>query len=285
MSDSEDQSRPEGEQINLDKAEGVILEAYIENTILASCPFLHIVFESDYRLAFTPTPEYYLTYLTAKWVPAEMNESTGTSKRWHYELECNPTSVYEWVTEPIEKASDLARAMNIELAEGSDDLEFPIVLKNQLAGNLLNDLQFYMFEESYKTQSLGDVPILYAGSETLTCIKLSSIMSAQSLQLKFSGETTGANLITRQDSELLYAATCARNAKPWKGHDYIRRILGMQFKVETGVPATFLQPYTIKLDDRSDFDTGLTLLCSYSKVDLMEKNAFVHVFSYLKEVE
>ena len=275
----------EGRQINLDEGEGTILEGYAIDDIYSPCSYITLTFECSQKLTFGADVNYYLTYCNIDWVPMSFSEKTGTNKMWHYEMCCCPKAVFKLITKPCKNTQELARALDLNLSNLSDNLELPCPIINQRAGNVIHDERFYSLEKAYRKNQLGEAAFIYASTKELFTSSWKKICSQTAIQLKFPSGTEGTNLPIYQDYQFDSLFTTANGPDIWKQKDYIGKMIGTQFKIETTVPAFFLNLYTIKFEDIPEFDTGLPFLCIYSKRDLVEVNAFTNYFANIKYVK
>ena len=61
-------------------------------------------------------------------------------------------------------------------------------------------------------------------------------------------------------------------------------MIGRKFTIETAVPASFLNVYTMKFEDIPEFDTDVSYLCAYSQINVMKANSYIHQFAEIKGV-
>jgi hypothetical protein len=268
-----------GCQINLDNGEGRIIAGYVVDDIRAISSYLDITFESPKKLLFGADNHYYFTYLKIDWVPVSFDENTGLNKTWHYSIRALPKPLYEYITKPCKNTSELARALKLNLSELSVNLDLPCPIINQYAGNIIQANRFYSLEKAYNDRQLNKAVFIYLNSRELYSATWRSLTSQTAVALTFPEGTEGTNLITYQDYQFENVFNTAHGCNVWKQKDYLGKMLGTQFKVNTTVPAVCLNTYTIKSEEIPDFDTGLSFLCTYSKRDIMEVNAFTHCFT------
>lgn len=271
-----------GCQINLDNGEGIILDGYVVDDIYAMSSYLNIIFETPKKLLFGADSDYYFTYMNIDWVPDTLDESTGVNAAWHYELNCCPRPVFSMITKPAKNAQELARNLGLNLTKLSSNVDIPCPIINQYAGNVIQENRLYSLEKAYIDRDLSKANYLYINSKAMYASTWKSMTSQTAVTLKFPENTEGGNLITYQDYQFQSVYACANGPYVWKQNDYIGKMIGTQFKVETSVPAVFLNVYTIKSEKIPEFDTGLPFLCTYSKRSIVETNAFVHCFSNIK---
>ena len=271
-----------GCQINLDNGEGRILDGYVIDDIFAISSYLAITFECKDKLLFGADNGYYFTYMKIDWVPLTLNECTGLNGTWHYDLTCVPSCVFELLKKPAKNTGELASALKLNLSSVSSSLELPCSIVNQYAGNVILDSRLFSFEQAYNDRDFSNAIYIYVSSKELFSTTWKSLTSQTALTLTFPKGTEGSNLVTYQDYQFDSIYTTASGAQVWKQKDYIGKLLGTQFKVETTIPAVCFNVYTIKLEDIPEFDTGLPFLCTYSKRNIMETNAFIHYFTNIK---
>ncbi len=278
-------SSGKGCQINLDNGEGTILSGYVEDSIRAVSSFLYIKFETPKKCIFGADFEYYFTFMNIDWVPLTTDESTGSNKTWHYELTCCPKPIFTLITKPSKNTQELARNMKVNLSSLSTNLDIPCPIINQYAGNVLQMNRLYSLEQAYNKRNLGEAVYTYINSSEMYATTWKSMTSQTAITLTFPNITKGQNLITYQDYQFESIYKYANGPEVWKQDDFIGKMIGPQFKIDTGAPAIFLNVYTIKQEDIPQFDTGLPYLCTYSKRDLMKKDAFINCFSCIKYME
>ncbi len=274
-----------GCQINLDNGEGRIIDGYVEDDIHACSSYLDITFESPNKLLFGADNEYYFTFLKIDWVPLSTDERTGTNGTWQYNLRCLPKCVFTMITKPITNTQELGRALGLNLSTISSSLDIPCPIINQYAGNVIQSNRFYSLEMAYNDRDFKKAAYIYVSSKSIYSATWKDMTSQTAVTLTFPEGTEGINLITYQDYQFDSVFANAYGPQVWKQYDYLGRMMGTQFKVETTVPAVFLNVYTIKSEEIPEFDTGLPFLCTYSRRNLMEVNAFVHCFTNIKYME
>ena len=273
-----------GCQINLDNGEGKILEGFVTDDIRAPSSFLEIVFECPDKLIFGADPDYYFTYLSIDWVPVTLDEGTGANNTWHYDLGCYPRCIFTKITKPAKNTQELARALGLKLSELSDSLEVPCPIINQYAGNVIQMNRLYSLEKAYNERDFGKAVYTYVNSKEMYSATWKSMTSQVAVSLTLPKNTDGQTNIQYQDYQFYSLFNSAYGAIPWKQNDYLARMMGTQFKMDTTVPAVFLNVYTIKSEKIPDFDTGLPFLCVYSRRNLLDVNAFTHYFSNIKYI-
>ena len=275
----------DGLQINLDNGEGRILSGSYTDDIFSCCAFLEIIFECSDKLVFGADNNYYLTYSGQNWVPIQLNESTGSNNTWHYDLGCIPAPMMTLITKPCHNTQELARALKCNLTDLSSSLKLPCSTIHQFAANMIQDNRLYSLEQAYGKEMLGDAVYIYGNSKNLYTATWRTILNQSATVLDTSSFLAGSDKFTYQDYQFDSVLKTAHNPIPWKQKDYIEKMIGPQFKVETAVPAFFLNVYTMKFDNIEGFDTGLPFLCTYTKRDIMDANSYVHCFSSIKYVE
>jgi len=271
-----------GCQINLDNGEGHIISGFVEDSIHAVSSYLEITFESSYKLLFGASTDYYFTFLNLDWVPLSTDERAGIELQWQYELRCLPRCVFMLITKPSKNTQELARALGLNLTKISSNVELPCPIINQYAGNVIQENRKYSLEKAYNERDLGKANYIYVNSRNMYSTSWKNMASQTAVTLTFSKGTEGTNLVTYQDYQFDDIFSNGYCAKVWTQWDYLGRMMGTQFKIETTVPAVFLNVYTIKLEEIPEFDTGLPFLCVYSKRDIMNINAFTHCFANIK---
>ena len=273
-----------GRQINLDNGEGSILDGYVVDDIYAPSSFLNITFESQDKLLFGADSDYYFTYLEMDWVPISFSENKGNQGLWHYEMECYPRSLLLLVDKPVRNTIELARFLRLTLSPLSITKDIPCPVINQYAGNFIQDNRLYSLEQAANKKNLGSALYMYAGTKRLYSTTWKAMCSQTTLSFEFPENTQGTNLITYQDYQFDSLFSTANGPVPWKQKDFIGKMIGTQFKLETTLPAFFLNVYTIKIKEIPEFDTGLPFLCIYSKRSITKVDAFTHCFANIKYV-
>ena len=276
-----------GKQINLDLGEGQILQGYITDDLFSCCTFLDITFECSEKLTFEPSIEYYLTYYEVDWIATGINESTGVNNNWHYELTCCPKSVFTLITKPINNTQELARAMRLDLTKNSSSLKVPCPVINQHAGNFIQDSRFFSLEQAKvkDPNNLGEAVYMYVGTKELLSVSWRNLITQTATTMEFVPELAGSNKIIYQNDEVETVFATAHGPKVWNQKDYLGKMIGKKFAIETAVPASFLSVYTMKFEDIPEFDTGVSYLCAYSQIDVMKGNSFIHQFVNIKGVK
>ncbi len=274
-----------GCQVNLDNGQGKILEGYVIDDIRAISSYLVITFEVPVKLLFGADNHYYFTFLKIDWVPVSFDECTGLNHTWHYSIRALPKPVFEYITKPCKDTSELARALKLNLSDLSESLPLPCPIINQYAGNIIQANRLYSLEKAYNERHLNKAAYIYLNSKELYSATWRSLTSQTAVTLTFPEGTEGTNLITYQDYQFDNIFSTAHGPAVWKQQDYISKMLGTQFKVDTTMPAICLNVYTIKSEEIPEFDTGLSFLCVYSKRDIMKVNAFTHCFTNINYME
>lgn len=273
-----------GRQINLDNGEGNVLDGFIVDDVCSPCSWLDITFETSEKLLFGADADYYFTYVDIDWVPFSFTETVSVNKTWHYEMSCYPKAVFALIEKPLKNTIELARVLGLNLAPTSLNLELCCPTIHEFAGNFVQDNRHFSFEKNFIRDKLGDTTYMYVGGKQLYSSTWKSMCSKQALSLEFPKETAGSNLISYQDYQFNSVFHTVHEPIAWKQNDFIEKMIGVQFKIETTIPAFFLNVYTIKIEDIPEFDTGLPFLCTYSKRSITEVNAFVHCFSNIKYI-
>lgn len=271
-----------GCQINLDNGEGRILDGYVVDDIYAVSSYLVISFESPNKLLFGADPNYYFRFLNIDWCGMSFSEKTGTNKTWHYDMRCCPRNVFFYVTKPSNNTWELARALGLNLSDLSTSIKLPCPIINQYAGKVILANRLYSLEMAYNNRNLNEATYIYVNSKEMYSATWKSMTSQTALPISFPKGFEGGNLITYQDYQFDSIFSCANGAEVWKQDDFIGKMIGTQFRIDTTVPAVFLNVYTIKSEEIPEFDTGLPFLCVYSKRKLNEINAYTHYFANIK---
>lgn len=281
----------DGCQINLDLGltsdgnGGKILSGEIIDDFRACCTFLHIIFECDEKCVFGADNGYYFTYSGMDWVPCSLNETRTVNKTWHYDLCCYPVHMFDVISKPVKNTQELARSMKLNLSSLSPSLPIICPTINQHAGNFIQDARLHSLEKNYVEGRIGDACFIYFRSQELLSMKWRTIVSQTATVMEFPESLSGSNLITYMDDQFENVLTTAHGAIPWSQNDYLVKLLGTSFKIETAVPALFLNVYTMSFKDIPEFDTGLPFLCIYSKWDIVNPNAYTHVFANIQYME
>lgn len=274
-----------GRQINLDENVRGILKANITNDFYACSPFLYVVFESQDKLVFGPSTEYYLTYYHIDWVPASFLENKTTNKTWHYEMTCLPRTLFTYITKPISNTGNLARALRLNLSQDSSSLPVPCPVINQFAGNLIQDFRFHSLEKSYVEKGhFGEASFIYVGTSEILSVTWKSLVDQTAKVFEIAQETVGANQIDFQDDQITSVFNSPHGAAVCNQTDFLYKMLGPKFTLHTPNPASFLSAYTMKFEDIPELDTGLSYLCIYSQKDCLKPNSYVHTFANIKYV-
>lgn len=273
-----------GRQINLDDGEGSILDGYIVDDIYAPCSYLDIIFESEKKLLFGADTDYYFTYLEIDWVPSGFSETKGNQGLWHYEMTCYPRCMLFVIDKPVRNTIELARSLRLTLSPLGINRDIPCPVIGQHAGNFIQDNRLYSLEQAYLKCRLGEATYIYVGTKTLYSASWKTMCSRTALTFEFPKNTEGTNLLTYQDYQFDSVFSTANGPVPWKQKDFIGKMIGTQFKLETTLPAFFLNVYTIKVENIPEFDTGLPFLCTYSKRSITKVDAFTHYFSNIKYI-
>ncbi len=270
-----------GRQINLDLGEGQILKGFITDDFFSCCSFLDIIFESPDKLTFDASPDYYLTYFEVDWVPMTFSESTGSNKNWHYELGCCPKNIYTYITKPITNTQELARTLRLDLNKRSSSLKIPCPVINQFAGNFIQDSRFFSFEQTKANNgnNFDEAVFIYAGTKELLSCTWRNLINQKASTLEINPILTGSDRISFQNDIIQNSFATAHGPKVWTQQDYIQKIIGKKFTIRSATPAKFLSVYTMKFENIPEFDTGLTYLCAYSRIDVTQGNSFVHSFA------
>lgn len=275
----------EGRQINLDLGEGQILQGTITDDFFSCCTFLDIIFECSGKLDFQPNINHYLTYYEVDWIAMNVSESTGSNGNWHYELGCCPKMVFAVISKPITNTQELARAMRLDLTRKSSSLKIPCPMINQFAGNFIQDSRFYSFEQAKVKDNLGEAIYLYAGTKELLSISWRNLITQTATTMEFSPDLAGSNLVSFLDDQVEIVFSSAHDPKIWSQKDFIGKMIGRKFTIETAVPASFLNVYTMKFEDIPEFDTDVSYLCAYSQINVMKANSYIHQFAEIKGVK
>ena len=271
----------EGKQINLDEGECSIIQCTIENSIYAISPYLNIVFETTQFLDFGSTDNY-LTYLGSDWVPCTQDYNiTEVNETWQYELCCLPRFVYQTIKDAIRNTRELANYLNINLSRDSINMTIPVSMINQKAAHFIQDNRCYSFEINKRKNTLGDTMFIYATDKCLYSNTLRNIVSQQTKKIEIPEETPGNILYDYQDYTRNNNILKANGAEVWKEADYIYDILGPQFKVQTNATAEFLSTYTLVSDNMPYLEAGVSLLCTYTKQNILDPSGCTYCFTYI----
>lgn len=273
-----------GQQINLDNGQARIVEGYVEDSIYSICSYLVIKFVSPAKLLFGADNAYYFTYMGIDWVPMTLDESKGIQEAWQYEVTCCPKSVFTYITKPVSNTIELARNMNLNLSEVSSNLKVPCPIINEYAADVIQENRLYTFEQACVGGDVGDAIYIYVNSVNMYSNTWRNMISQTAISLTFPKGTEGDNLITYEDYQFHGLFAAANGARVWKQNDYLTRLMGPQFKVQTSIPAAPFNVYTIKSEEIPEFDTGLSYLCIYSRKDIMDVTGFTHYFAAIKYI-
>ena len=276
-----------GKQINLDYGQGQILYGTLTDDFFSLCTFLEIIFECSEKLDFPPTLENYFTYYEVDWTPITVQESTGSNKTWHYELSCYPKSVLTYITKPITNTQELARTLRLDLSKRSASLDLPCPVINQYAGNFIRDHRLYSLEQAKvkNPDNLGEAVYMYVGTKEMLSITWRNLVKQKAETMEFPELTAGANKPTFINDQAETIFSTAHAPRVWQQKDYLGKMIGRKFTIETSEPASFLSVYTMKFEDIPEFDTDTSYLCVYSYKDVMKGNSFIHQFAEIKGVK
>lgn len=273
-----------GQQINLDVGQARILEGYIEDDIFAISSYLHIKFESPVKLLLGADNKYYFTYMGIDWVPMTLDECRGIQDPWQYEVNCCPKCIYTYIQKPYSNTAELARNMGLKLNGVSANLKLPCPIINQYAANIVQDNRFYSLEKGMVEGNIGKGIYIYVNSNEMYSNTWRNMISQTATTFEFPKGTEGQHLVTYEDYQFYNLFAAANGPDVWRQNDYIRRMIGPQFKIETTLAAAPFNVYTIKLEDTPEFDTGLPFLCIYSRKDINEFSGFTHYFAAINYV-
>lgn len=273
-----------GRQINLDLGEGQILKGFIIDDFFACSTFLDIIFECAGKCTFEESPDYYFTYYEIDWVPMSVSESTGSNGTWHYELSACPKSLYTLISKPITNTQELARALRLDLSRQSSSLKVPCPIINQYAGNFIQDSRLYSLEQAKvkKPDDFSEAVYIYAGTKELISRTWRSIVTQKATNMEFDPLLLGSDKIMFQNDQIETAFSSAHGAKVWNQKDFLSKMIGKKFTIQTAIPASFMSVYTMKFENIPEFDSGLSYLCAYSRIDVLKTNAYVHSFANIK---
>lgn len=273
-----------GCQINLDLGSGRVETCTLIDDIRFPCTEINISIESPDKLNFTTDYQCYFTYCKMNWCPATYTESKTQNKTWHYDIIAYPQPFFKVIDKPATNTRMLASAMGISLLESSKSLDIKVPVIGLNASELINKYREYSFNENYLKGDMGNSMFIYFNSKNMLSTTLKTIVSQTALTLEDEPSLQGTNIVKHIDDQVYCNLISRIGCEPWKGSDFIRRILGEKFEITTSSPAYFAHMYTIKFEDTSEFDSSKPYLCIRSEYNTNDGMGYKNTFAEVKYV-
>ena len=274
-----------GLQINLDNGEGRIIEGSIVDSIFEPCTTLDISFECQIRLMFTADNRNYIRYKSCDFIPISYSEVYTPNKTWHYEMSCVPLTVGMYLTKAYENTRQLATSMELELLDGSDALPLKCPLINLHAGEVIQQLRKFHFDDAYMKGDMKESYFIYCNSKKLMSVKWGKLIASEMRPLVDTPLMMGNNKIFNIDQRLKNHFHSEKLWKPWNQADYLKKLLGKFVEIETPIPVAFPAVYTIKFSDTQFFDKNVPYLCVRTEQDIMRPDGFTNTFAEISYLD
>ena len=277
--------KTQGCQIDLDAGQGQIISGVIIDDIRSPCTQLSIVFESFNKLTFSTMSTNYFSYFAKEWCPQSFSETMCPDGRWHYEMDCLPFQASIEVMSPFANIRDLVSEVGLELTVNSDALEIEYPTIGLTVAELVAELRRREFEKAFLKRQMGDAWILYFNSDCLMSMKWSKMLKNQAKELVSPSGMQGSNTVISVDSYRKGCYQCSKLWEKWKQSDFLKRMLGEFIEIETPTPSIFLDTYTMKFADGTEFERNETYLCVRVERDVSDITKQNQLFAKIEHME
>lgn len=272
-----------GLQINLDLGENnaCIVFGVIKEDICMPCTELSIVFECDKKLVFTNDSQCYIRYKGIDWVGCVTKTSYTVNMTWHYECTLHPKSASELIKKPTKNTQDLAIAMKLKLLQDSYSLPIKFPVKNYYGFEIVKEYRFQSIKMAYANKNMGDAQILYFDSINLMSNTIKQIITKDAFSFIKNPETDVVEYI---EDEMNIKYTTSVGAKHWTHHDYLTKMFGSKFEIDTPKALHFLGMYTMPSDIVPSMDSNKKYLCIYHELDVVNGATMKYILAEVKYV-
>lgn len=275
-----------GCQVNLDiDNNATVYEGKLIDDIRCCCTQLNVRFEYVAPLTFGNNSSSYFTCMNLDWVPSNVKESITQNGTYHYEIEAYPLPFFNFLNSATKNTSELASAMNLSMVNGSQSLDiiFPIIGKT--AVETINTYRNQSYQLAYSQKDMGKAYFIYFTSKYLLSVTFDKLVNQKATTLQDNQPMRqGVNIVTKFTSEINNFLRCERGVGYWKPLDYLYKIIGRQFEIESNTVASFARTYTITFDDSQTFDSECTYLCIRTEKDIKESMGCKNTFAEIKYV-
>ena len=275
-----DNSKESGLLLDLDNSEGRVLQGRITDKVSLPCTTLDMDFTCKSMLVFDKSEgEYYFRYCGLDWVPYRNKFNATNDGEFVYTVSAFPKTMFKTITKPAQNASALARAIGLRLADGSENLEFKCPIINLSAYALIKKHRLVSMQDAMAKGDMGDAVFIYCNSQTMTCVRWSTMCKKQKKDLQFD-ELESQNIVKfLVDNRVESALSVPQTPRAWDESDYLEAMSGVSYNFLMPKGAAFCENYTIKFKGDDSMDAPVPMLCSKQSVDLLDSSKFDCTFT------
>jgi hypothetical protein len=268
-----------GQQINLDKGEGKIMNGEWVDSVYSVCTRLSIEFISESRLYFTDSNECYITYRNIDWIPLSFGEIQGGDGTWTYNMICNPKNIYDEINKPCINTALIAASLNLTVSEGSDILPVRSPVIGYKAGEFLQEVKRQSFNKAFQNADFGDAYFLYMDSKKLCSATFKALIRQEALSLEDLPCLPGQNIVKYVQDAPLTEFRTARHPQVWTVNDCMAKMFRQKFDITTVVPAALSAMYTIKFTNTSELDQTEKFMCIRTSCQINKPMGYTNTFA------
>ena len=277
MADTEKES---GLLLDLDNSEGRVLQGRITDKVSFPCSTLEITFTCKSMLVFDKCEgEYYFRYCGLDWVPYRNKFNATNEGEFVYVVSAFPKIMFKTISKPAQNASALARAMGLQLSEGSENLKFKCPIIGLSAYALIKRHRLVSMQDAMAKGDMGEAVFIYCNSQTMTCAKWSTICKKQKKDLQFDELESQQIMKSLMDNRIESALMVPQTPKAWNEKDYLTMMTGVAFNFLIPKGVAFCENYTIKFKGDDSMDAPVPMLCTKQSVDLLDSSKFDCTFT------
>ena len=271
-----------GQQINLDKGEGQIVNGKWIDDIRALGPELVIEFISPRKLYFTDTADTYITYKNIDWVPVNFGQIESSDNGWTYNMHCYPKQIHVPIYQPCLNTLALASAMGVTLSSYSQvlDIDFPVI--NIYSGFLINEVRKQSMNKAAKNGDLGNAYFIYLDGNNLHTLTWKKVLqsNAQSLKTEIPG-LEGTDILKYVQARIATDSCAIQHPKVFNYNSFLYRMIEKKFDHFSTQPLLFGSMYTIRFSDTSELDESNKFMCIRSSFDFTSANGYTNTLAHI----